>query len=872
MDTETSALSSGELMRFAVDVIHPRFGRYFLSGSGEDTALHDHGYHNITGSTPLNQVQTQAGQGPFFDNFDEWNRDLRYISKDQSILPEYRISDNIDTILEAGNDILRDSVQSLSLSGSARTLNNIEFLEQFAHSDDIPAIEIIRETQNTDATRFSLSVTATKKLLPYDGFYPLQRTMQLATLFSSSVLANASTVGANGTIQTLNNVIFSRLTYGSIRAGVATDTANWLGGKIINASDPAELNNANQVRWQRIPFEAIIDPATQISTSSITEEDLENPLTGQFSTASLGFVEVNYPLAASNFYAGVVDTFVQNSSLTSLRSKPFRQWNFGDFNSYEMDLVVSKKGNFTNHDDIAANGYPYPVHACFYQPCSNSAGHGGGNAFTWGDTTNTANSSINGTIPPAASFSENEAIVTINFDYRRFNSAAPERTPTLDDIVQYSTLRFKNKQMSEDAVAAGFGFTNAEVNSSSPFMTIEAGVDWNLVDQQGRWAPTLRWECPTHNYIDATTSFPDGTSGGTGFALGDVARGVWHQFSNDTKSGLKMFARGPSGIFARDTGSLASAVGFAQEHQAVSQLAASADLKEYIVAIPFVTNECSEEVFFHYPIDTFEAAYANLGKSRVGSLTEMLSKQREIILPPKLNYMAKRDSTTRRLEQDDYNPILPPFAMYIFEITETLTKDDLSKWWQGVLPEAGKRAQLERFNISHDIEEGQIISPSVLNNDLFEGVLPKEMRFKIFKAKYKRNLTYDGLKEQSVNGTPQNNSVIGYNYPHDFYSLVETAKVDLELEYFPSKTRPAPITRAPKTRPAPVTRQKTRPAPVTRQKTRPAPITRPEEPTTERPQAETSVFQAAGLPTSVIDPLLTRTAPTTRQDDNEDEG
>lgn len=245
--------------------------------------------------------------------------------------------------------------------------------------------------------------------------------------------------------------------------------------------------------------------------------------------------------------------------------------------------------------------------------------------------------------------------------------------------------------------------------------------------------------------------------------------------------------------------------------------------------------------------------------------------------------MAKRDSTTRRLEQDDYNPILPPFAMYIFEITETLTKDDLSKWWQGVLPEAGKRAQLERFNISHDIEEGQIISPSVLNNDLFEGVLPKEMRFKIFKAKYKRNLTYDGLKEQSVNGTPQNNSVIGYNYPHDFYSLVETAKVDLELEYFPSKTRPAPITRppktrpapitrAPKTRPAPVTRQKTRPAPVTRQKTRPAPITRPEEPTTERPQAETSVFQAAGLPTSVIDPLLTRTAPTTRQDDNEDEG
>ena len=86
-------------------------------------------------------------------------------------------------------------------------------------------------------------------------------------------------------------------------------------------------------------------------------------------------------------------------------------------------------------------------------------------------------------------------------------------------------------------------------------------------------------------------------------------------------------------------------------------------------------------------------------------------------------------------------------------------------------------------NILSKIEEGEIISPSVLNNDIFGGKLPKEMRFKIFKAKYRRNFTYDDIKNKSIYGTEPNNPVLGYNYPHDFYSLIEMAKVDIGLEY-----------------------------------------------------------------------------------------
>lgn len=752
--------------------LNVRFGRYSLSGSG--------GYIPATASSPQNTVHfgtdDSANQGPFDDTYADWNFEIRTIAKDHAIIPEYRISDHIGNIIDAGFDATNNLYQVLSLTGSQATESNSRFLEDYVHSDNIPAIEIVRDTQNKDADRISINLSAVKKLLPYEGFYPSERTLQLSTLFSQSLGPTATIAGIERSFQTLNNVVFSRLTYGSIRAGVATDSANWISGTIYNPADPAEINpTADNLKWNRIPFEAIIDPASNINnTSSIIENDFENQ---KNSTASIGTVDTKYSLAASNFYAGVVDTFIAGSNLTTVKSKPQTEWTFTNsgFNNYSMDIVISKDDNFTNHDDPGANGFPYVTHACFYQALSSSVEN------YWDDTAQLSNSTRVGYYPPDASWSSNEAYVTINFDYNQFKSIVTDREPTLNDILFYSTKTFRNKQISLTTELATYA--TSSINASSPFMTIEAGVDLFANDPStNQWTPKTRWECPTHNFIGTTTVYPDGTSGGAGDTAGDANRGIWHQYSTNTKSGLKMFVRGPETETARTTGSLAQACGFEIEQKTISQLATSATLKEYLVVIPFVTNECEEEVFFHYTIDEFERAYAKIGQERVGSLTEMLTSMRELILPVKLNFMDKRDSVGRRIEQDGYKPILPPFAMYIFEVSQELTQEDLSKWWQGVLPSVGKNASFENFNISHDIKAGEIISRQTLNNDMFGGKLPKEMRFKVFKAKSRSNLNYEQLKERTMGIEPVK-SVLGYNYPADYYSLIEMAKVDLGLEY-----------------------------------------------------------------------------------------
>ena len=340
----------------------------------------------------------------------------------------------------------------------------------------------------------------------------------------------------------MSNVSQSR----SSRAGVAIDSANWVSGAIVNPDDESELNSPVNQKWNRIPFEAIIDPASHLTPNSlIIENDLEN---FYYSTASVGYIDPKYALAASNFYAGVVDTFVQNSTLTSIQSAHPSHWTFSStgslFTNYTMDIVISKNSNFTNHDDPSANGFPYYVHSCFYQPLNSSTG----NPINWFDAINATPDGIrtraNDDVQPNASWGYNEATITIDFNYSAFRSAVSDRDPNLNDILLYSKKSFNNKGMTDDDLTAFLGESSSSFNS--PYMTIEAGVDLFASNNDGQWTPTLRWECPTHNFVNTTALFPDGTDGGDGTSVTGSNRGVWHQYSTDTNSGLKLFARGPS--------------------------------------------------------------------------------------------------------------------------------------------------------------------------------------------------------------------------------------------------------------------------------------------------------------------------------------
>ena len=62
--------------------------------------------------------------------------------------------------------------------------------------------------------------------------------------------------------------------------------------------------------------------------------------------------------------------------------------------------------------------------------------------------------------------------------------------------------------MIDSGLVTAYGYGTSSVNSSSPFMTIEAGVDLFVSNDNKQWTPTLRLECPVHNYVGTTALFP----------------------------------------------------------------------------------------------------------------------------------------------------------------------------------------------------------------------------------------------------------------------------------------------------------------------------------------------------------------------------
>jgi hypothetical protein len=120
--------------------------------------------------------------------------------------------------------------------------------------------------------------------------------------------------------------------------------------------------------------------------------------------------------------------------------------------------------------------------------------------------------------------------------------------------------------------------------------------------------------------------------------------------------------------------------------------------------------------------------------------------------------------------------------MYIAEFETSLDKQDLADIWQGVMPKQAMQAEIEENIISHDNSL----------HDFFHGEgMPQDVRFLMFKVKRKAEINYFKMTSDSSDDerfrfdfavgkkTPE----YSYNWPYDYFSLVEMAKVDLEIDY-----------------------------------------------------------------------------------------
>ena len=143
------------------------------------------------------------------------------------------------------------------------------------------------------------------------------------------------------------------------------------------------------------------------------------------------------------------------------------------------------------------------------------------------------------------------------------------------------------------------------------------------------------------------------------------------------------------------------------------------------------------------------------------------------------------------------NPIdeVNPIAMYIFEFSHTLSQQDLADIWQNLPPDISSTMEESEVAITHPLLKKELLGEGGQSgNTLID--MPNELRWMVFKVKQRAAANYfkkTVTKNSEVNTDVKSSNVtvdefgdtsaIQYNWPYDFFSLVELVKIDAEVEF-----------------------------------------------------------------------------------------
>jgi hypothetical protein len=350
----------------------------------------------------------EKGKKPFYDSYKDFSEELKVKGKGYSIVPEFRISSHIETYQTRGITSELKEIFELSgaLSQNSTTATDSTFYKVLSTSDFLKHFDMVQKDHKEFASEkiITLKCKAIKKFLPYEGFYPAQRTVELGQRFIDSFSNNFSMVldgNSNVDIETslknlpvLEPLFAPGVLFNTIKSGVAVDfpiiirdhSPENVSAGISGSQTDAELynhyiqsstefqsfntsitslidfvealNTSNEKPWssvfsERIPFEALVEPEKYLSDIDLRlQEPHPFGLSDiDASTSWDGQGDNLYQKMSNNFLAEVVEFFMKDSNLTTLSSLEEQNPEFGNAvsgNFYVMRIKMKRSRNQKN--------------------------------------------------------------------------------------------------------------------------------------------------------------------------------------------------------------------------------------------------------------------------------------------------------------------------------------------------------------------------------------------------------------------------------------------------------------------------------------------------------------------------------------------
>jgi hypothetical protein len=348
------------------------------------------------------------------------------------------------------------------------------------------------------------------------------------------------------------------------------------------------------------------------------------------------------------------------------------------------------------------------------------------------------------------------------------------------------------------------------------------------------WVIQTKFETPSLNFanVDKTTNLGLNFIGGNKnetfqFVEGvysNLFKGLWTTYGtpSDANAGIKMFLDdpfpyvGPQVMRQFRTGSLIQLCGFRKdEKRTIGLIDDEKEVSEGVVIIPYsykknhgdtadefeaitIPEVIGENGTFNarlrgagpyyfyidrdiltrviglsFAIDskvTFDEIKTRVNSAEVNqnnSIVKLVKAMTKYSFPPHLDWIR--------------NKTINPFVMYVAEFSTILDTEDLADIWQGIMPKPSYRAEKENISISHNFERDELFHSRFL---------PKNMKFKVFKVKQKAEINYYKLTEDlrddarfkfNFENTKDVVPEYSYNWPYDYFSLVELVNIEATL-------------------------------------------------------------------------------------------
>jgi hypothetical protein len=170
-----------------------------------------------------------------------------------------------------------------------------------------------------------------------------------------------------------------------------------------------------------------------------------------------------------------------------------------------------------------------------------------------------------------------------------------------------------------------------------------------------------------------------------------------------------------------------------------------------------------------------------------GSIKQIIKNLDKFVVPPTMDFLAFRDK-------------VDPIAMYFFDFEFEFNQDDLAHMWQNLMPPTGKIVKKSEVKVSH-----KLLLNELLGNvgSLTGETIDNKLKWMVFKVKQRANMNYfSKVAGTDADADPRYRtkfkagrsgegvgpeSKFGFNWPFDFFSMVEMVKLESEIKFAPQE-------------------------------------------------------------------------------------